>query len=982
MDRMSGMSLRSCGPQVPQTGLILALCVSLSAVASSTLAQAPSAAVDFGRRIQPLLAKRCYACHGPDKAEGGLRLDQREAAMSALPSGATAIRAGDPAHSELLLRVTAAEDAGRMPPEGAPLSEEQIATLQEWIRDGAPWQDHWAFQPRRVMAPPAVRQSEWVANPIDAFVLRGLEQAGLAPVADATPAALIRRVTYDFTGLPPTAEEVAAFEADHSPAVYERLVDRLLASPRFGEHWARHWLDVVRYADTNSFERDGVKPNAWRYRDYVIRAFNDDKPYDQFLREQIAGDEIPGTGNDGLIATGFYRLGIWDDEPADPPLAMYDGFDDIITTIGQGMLGLTLNCARCHDHKIDPVPLTDYYRVLAFIRGVTPNGYPNPNTERPIFASDHERQTFEARLSAHQQTLNQVQAEVTAIENEFRDREAGVALTHRDLVDLEYRFYRDTWDRLPKFDELKAESTGKLEGGLLDIAPATREFAFGFVFTGSLQVPADGEYTFRLDADDGVRLTVNGSSVILYDGIHGIGQPKTAKVTLRAGLVPLRVDYFQGPHGEKDLMLEWNGPSFERPRPLSKSRFADRALAGASGRNGKPEDLGRAFKQRGAKVLGAERFQQHQQLTQRLEQLRQQTPKPDFALCVTEVGPTPPETFVLRRGNPQAQGDAVQPGFPSVLGGGQPALLPPSGEAKTSGRRRALAEWITDPNHRLTARVIVNRLWQHQFGHGIVRSPNNFGLLGDRPTHPELLDWLAQELVNQDWRLKPMLKLMALSHTYRLSTAGDAESLRKDPLNDLLWRHDPRRLAAEELRDSVLAVTDQLELAMYGPGVYPEISDEVKAGQSNPGAGWSQSSAADQRRRSIYVHVKRSLVLPMLADFDFPETDTSCAARFATTQPTQALGMLNGRFMNQAARDLAERVLQRTAATDPDHKDLPRLVTEVYQSVLRHPPNDFQRQRSQRLLQELTTRHQLKTEAALVQLCLMVLNTNEFSYLD
>ena len=970
-------------------------------LSSSAVSAQTSDPIDFGRQIQPILAKRCFACHGPDKAEGGLKLSQKESAFSRQQSGKQALVPQKTEQSELLRRVTSSDDSERMPPEGPPLTPAQIELLKQWIEQGAEWKEHWAFLPPQSSLPPTVKNVAWVTNPIDAFVLHKLEQAGLTPAAAADKSALLRRVTFDLTGLPPTQAEVESFVADNSPNGYEKVVDRLLQSERYGEHWARHWLDVVRYADTNSFERDGPKPNAWRYRDYVIRSLNTDKPYDRFVREQLAGDELPDGGSDGLIATGFYRLGQWDDEPADRLLALYDGFDDIITTTGQGFLGLTVNCARCHDHKIDPISQHDYYSLLAFFQGVTPNGNPNPNTERPIFEDEAAKQAYTAAVKAHQDHMDKVQASVSAIERDFREKlDTQEPRIHpADLDELEYRFYRDTWEKLPDFDNLKPETKGKLEKGFIDISLATREFAFGFVFTGVLKVPADGEYTFSVDSDDGSRLTIQGQEVVLYDGIHGTGQPRTGKILLKKGRVPIRVDYFQGPTGAKDLIIKWSGPEVEQ-RLLSVP-YED-GLRASDGKNRK-KDFKNLITSKGPGVLGVEVYGEYTKLLQQLDELKRQNIQPPSALCVTEAGPNPPQTFLLKRGNPQSQGDVMIPAFLSPLGGGVANIPKPDPSATTSGRRLALANWIASPDNRLTARVIVNRLWQHHFGRGIVRSPNNFGLLGDRPTHPELLDWLAIELMKgsnpvngsgssfsgEPWSMKRMHKLIVTSSTYRMSshapspsdaskteTSNEKNPLLVDPLNQLFWRHDMRRLGAEEVRDSVLAVSGQLNTKMYGPGVYPKISDEVKAGQSNPGSGWGNSSLEDQARRSVYVHVKRSLVLPILSDFDVADTDTSCAARFTTTQPTQALGMLNGEFLNDQAIQFAKR-LRKEAGMDVQQQ-----VPLAYRLALNREPDQAMIRRGLALIEALKTKHELSADKALEQFCLMTLNLNEFVYLD
>ena len=956
--------------------------------------------IDFGRQIQPILAKRCFACHGPDKAEGGLRLNHKESALSKQASGKQALVPQHTEQSELLRRVTSTDESERMPPEGPPLTSAQIELLKRWIEQGAEWKQHWAFLPPEKNAPPLVRNPAWVTNPIDAFILHKLEQAGLAPAVPADKTSLLRRVTFDLTGLPPTQADVESFVADNSPGAYEKVVDRLLQSQQYGEQWARHWLDVVRYADTNSFERDGPKPNAWRYRDYVIRSFNSDKPYDRFVREQLAGDELPDGGSDGLIATGFYRLGQWDDEPADRLLALYDGFDDIITTTAQGFLGLTVNCARCHDHKIDPISQQDYYRLVAFFHGVTPNGNPNPNTERPIFADEAARQAYLVAVKDHQEQMDKIQATISAIEKNFRERldTQEPQILPADLDELEYRFYRDTWQKLPDFDSLKPETKGKLEKGFIDISLATREFSFGFVFTGVLKVPADGEYTFSVDSDDGSRLTIQGQEIVLYDGIHGTGQPHFGKISLRKGRVPIRVDYFQGPTGAKDLIIKWSGPEVQQ-RLLSVP--FEEGLRASEGKNRK-KDFKNLITSKGPGILGTEVYGQYTKSLQQLDELKRNKVNAPSALCVTELGPNPPETFLLKRGNPQSQGDVMVPAYLSPLGGGLANIPKPDSSAITSGRRLALANWIASPSNWLTARVMVNRLWQHHLGRGIVRSPNNFGLLGDRPTHPELLDWLAiefmqgsnptngQGLIPGDaWTMKRIHKLIVTSSTYRMSssapiqnsatkttTSSDKNPLLVDPLNHLFWRHDMRRLGAEEVRDSVLAVSGHLSSKMYGPGVYPKISDEVKAGQSNPGAGWGNSTIEDQSRRSIYVHVKRSLVLPILSDFDVADTDSSCAARFTTTQPTQALGMLNGEFLNEQATQFAKRLRAEAGA------DVKRQIWLAYRLALNREPDQDMIQRGLSLIEALKTKHELSADIALEKFCLMALNLNEFVYLD
>ncbi|MFM7038728.1 MAG: DUF1553 domain-containing protein [Planctomycetaceae bacterium] len=940
------------------------LCVSAVWLSAASAATAQQPEVNFSRQIKPLLARRCFACHGPDKAEAGLRLNSLEAATKALESGHSAVVPGNADTSELLRRIALTEEGERMPPEGTALTEAEQALLRTWIAQGAAWNEHWAFEPiRRAEVPPASSDS---TNPIDAFIDSSLTAKGLSRSPRAEPLVLQRRLYFDLIGLPPTPQQSTDFlarAASDFDSAWRQEIDSLLASPHYGERWARHWLDVVRYAETNSFERDGAKPNAWRYRDYVIRAFNDDKPYNQFLLEQLAGDELPEVTRDSLVATGFYRLGIWDDEPADRKLAVYEGFDDILTTVGQGVLGLTLNCARCHDHKIDPIPASDYYGTLAFFRNLTPNGY-GPQVERPLIASEADRAALATAEKEIRERSDALQMRLTGIENDLKRQFAEAAFAQassRDLDDLEYRFYRDTFRSLPDFDSLKAETVAKLDPPVISIAPATRPDDFGFVFIGTLIVPADGEYEFTLDSDDGSRLILDGNKLLEYDGIHGLGDARKAKVSLKQGRVPLRLEYFQGQFG-KGLQLFWSGPGFKR-----RSLTAEGASSGA--------DLNELLRSPAAASVSQETIKKYRDIRRELEDVKRRKPWEDYGLCVSEHGTQAPETFVLLRGSPEAEGDKVEPQFLSVLGGGR-AEVNPNPAANTTGRRLAFARWVTDEQNRLTSRVFVNRLWQHHFGRGIVRSPNNFGQLGEAPTHPELLDWLASEFMARGWSMKAIHRLILTSAAWQQSSLASAAALQKDPVNDLFSRFDLRRLSAEEVRDSVLAVNGRLNRELFGPSIYTKISQEVLAGQSVPGKGWGNSSPEEQARRSIYIHVKRSLLVPMLSSFDFPEPDISCEARFVTTQPGQALAMLNGDFLNEQATLFADRL--RKEAPESIEAQL-RLGLQL---AFSREAGDDEIRRGLALYKRLQQKHGLTPEQALNNWCLFVFNLNEFIYVD
>jgi mono/diheme cytochrome c family protein len=955
----------------------------------------PAAVQFFETKIRPVFVENCVKCHGDKKPKADLRLDSLAGMLSGGDQG-PAIVPGDPEKSLLIKAIRHDDRELKMPPTGK-LTKDQIADITQWVKMGAPWpgadkgtvvrkgefqitdkdRAHWAFQPRKRPAVPQVKNKGWVTNPIDSFILAQLEAKGPQPNPPASKQELIRRVYYDLTGLPPTPQEVDSFVNDASPKSYELLLDRLLSSPRYGEKWGRHWLDLVRFAETNSYERDNPKPHAWRFRDYVIRAFNQDKPYDQFVREQLAGDELGypeakasglGQDADAIIATGFYRLGIWDDEPSDPLQARYDGLDDIVATAGQVFLGLTFDCARCHDHKIDPIPQKDYYRLVSFFHNI--NHYRNggPTDERPILPTPEVKAAYEQKSRALEAKKDGVQAQLTAIEQEFRtlyDKEKKKTVQQPDLDDLHYRFYRDTWTKLPDFAALKHEESGRLPRNVFDLSPKTRNEAFGFVFEGVLIVPADGKYTFYLDSDDGSRLTINGRMLLEYDGIHDIGKEQTATVGLPKGRLPIKLEYFQNLFG-MGLYVAWSGPGFGR-RLLSAPVDSERSEV---------QNFALLFKTDGPRLLGKERFGQHQKLKKELDALKKQKIPAEMALCVTETSSKPADTFVLLRGNPHVKGPKVEPAFPVILSGKDAVIPQPPAGAKTTGRRLALANWIVAPDNPLSARVMANRLWQFHFGRGIVRSPNDFGLQGTRPTHPELLDWLASEFIAQGWRMKAMHRLIMTSSAYRMSSRGDVKALAADPANDLFWRFDMRRLSAEEIRDSILSVTGSLNLKMYGPGVYPEIPKEVLAGQSRPGFGWGKSPIEEQNRRSVYVHVKRSLLLPILESFDIAETDRSTPVRFSTTQPTQSLAMLNGEFLNKQADVFAGRLRHEAG------KDIQKQVKLALALARQRPPTDADVQRGIRLIEALRTQDGASEEAALKYFCLMVLNLNEFVYLD
>jgi len=796
----------------------------------------------FETQVKPILQDKCVRCHNDVEANGSLNLTTRDGILAGGDSGPSFLH-GEVDDSLLLSAVR--YDAFEMPPTGK-LADAQIRTIEIWLHLGMPWSGDdkaldpghvhkapevneetkawWAFQPPVKSTPPSVQQSEWVRNDIDRFILHGLEQVGLTPSPAADRAALIRRAYYNLVGLPPTFEQVQSFVHDPDPLAYEKLVDDLLESPHYGEKWGRFWLDLVRYSETNSFERDGDKPFVWKYRDYVIRSLNEDKPYDQFLREQLAGDELPDASIETVTATGYYRLGQWDDEPADPKLARYDELDDILRTTTEVMLGMTVGCARCHDHKIDPIPQTDYYRMLAFFDNIRPYGVRSHESVEKASIRRFEFPADEDSKAKHAADMERVERTLAAIYEKAK----------------------------PSFQDVEHE--------------------------------------------------------------------------------------------------EW---AYE-------------------------ENHVRLIKQRAGGVLSEEEVRRFERQFERRNQLRRNPPNNDVkVLAVSEKGGTADPTHVMLRGNPHVVGAAVTPGFPSVLSPPEPRIGEEPAQAST-GRRTALANWIASAENPLTARVMANRIWQGHFDRGLVRSASDFGFQGDRPTHPELLDWLAQRLVEHGWRLKPLHREILLSSAFRMSSALDEQAYAVDPNNDRFWRFNMRRLTAEEVRDSILAATGHLNLAkMYGPSIFPIMPQEVLAGQSQPGSGWGQSSQEDRDRRSVYIKSKRSLVLPILQNFDVAEADFSCPVRFNTTQPTQALGMLNSEFTNVEAQRMAQNILASV-----DVSDVPGQVTAALQRVTQRDVAAEEIATGVDFIHRLRAREGADPQQALAKFCLLTINLNEFIFVN
>ena len=843
----------------------------LAAVFSPVAATADT--VDFNRDIRPIFEARCHVCHNAATHQSEFRLDSREHALRGGGSGVPAIIPGDSAGSVLYRYVAGLDEKLVMPPVDPRLTGDQVERIRQWIDEGARWpedseidaadsepskfdqaRDHWAFQPRTRPSPPALTDAaaaRRVRNPIDAFVFGQLEAQGGQPSPPARPHQLLRRVCLDLTGLPPSLDEQEAFLRDPTPESLDGVIDDLLERPTYGERWARHWLDLVRYADTNGYERDAIKPLVYRYRDYVIRSFNADKPFDRFVLEQLAGDELPDVSPETLIATGFHRLGPWDDEPADALTDRHDQLDDLVRTTSEVFLGLTLGCARCHNHKFEPLTARDYYSMAAIFNPLTRPQKGRTELVRPIGT----RSELDA-LEVRDEKIRALEEKIEAI---------------REQVQTE------------------------------------------FLSAGNSALPARA---------------------------------------VRAYLTP---------QADRDAVAK------SLAREFREQLDAELEKAGPRSARSKIFDL-----------------------EDRICDLRDETPTRDSAYILHEPRREPLASHLLIRGKASNPGPQVPPAVPAVLS--EPAPTFPAWEESnpTSLRRLALARWIADPDNPLTARVIVNRVWQFHFGEGIVRTPSDFGLQGDPPTHPELLDWLANWFIEHGWSLKKLHRLIMASNTYRMSKEWDPAHGAEDPDNRLFWRFPYRRLEVEAIRDSMLAVSGRLNPQMYGPPMYPYVPPAALAGSSDPHLIWRPFDEQDASRRTIYAFVKRSMIVPMLEVLDLCDTTKSSAKRINTAVATQALTLFNGEFVNRQARHLAERLVREAG---PDPRDQ---IDRAFRLALARPPTTEEQRSLLLFLEDESTKGpaaagtavdpkragEAASQEALVQMCRVIFNMNEFVYAD
>ncbi len=898
--------------------------------------------IDFETQILPLLKAKCFDCHGPETQESRFRLDRRAALLRGGDSGEPGIIPGKAQESHLIQLVKGEGSGKFMPPEEADrLNADQVQLLTDWINQGAPWSansveedeghkasDHWSFRP--VLSPPIPEsksgdQAAWGQNPVDAFILQGLQQHQLSPNPRASKTDLIRRLYLDMLGLPPTPEEVRAFVNDNADDAWPRLVEKVLASPHYGERWARYWLDLVRFAETNGFETNRERPNAWPYRDYVIRSLNEDKPYNQFLREQIAGDAIGVPEATAYLVAGPYDL-VKSPDINLTLMQRQNELDDIVNTTGTAFLGLTLGCARCHNHKFDPVRQSDYYALQGIFAGVQHGDRAMPRSE----AAEKELATLDAKLVVLRDQLRPF------IKTGSPARPAvNVRGNEEVFAATEARYVRFTIEESsggePCIDELEIYSNGRNVALSSDGAKATCSSTLPGYAIHKLEHINDG-------------LSGNAHSWISNEPGKGwiqIELPQTFSVS--------RIVWARdrdGQFGDRLATKYRIEVSLDGQAWAKVSSSEDRAPFSAAARepeyvfDGQPEENASQGKAWLAELRS-------------LESRRSALVASASVYAGTFQQPGP--VYRLFRGEPSAPREQVKPNTVAALG-----ALPIDDSTPEQQRRLALAEWIASKDNPLTARVIVNRLWQFHFGRGFVSTPSDFGAAGVKPTHPELLDWLSDQLMSHGWSLKHVHRLILLSATYQQSGEPNEAAMKIDAGTEWWWRFPARRLEAEPMRDSILAVTGVLDSRMYGPGFSAFEVELENVRHYFP----KKSYGPEDFRRMIYQTKVRLEKESVFGAFDCPDAATSVPRRSRSTTPLQALNLLNSPFMLQQSELFAARL--RKEAETPEAQ-----VKQAWWLCFGRPPESG----------ELSESLAFISEEGLEAFCRAVLNSNEFVFI-
>ena len=968
---------------------------------------------DFDREIAPLLATHCLECHRGDNTKGKLDLSTRAGALKGGKSG-PALVAKLPETSLLLERVTADE----MPPK-QPLGAKEKDLLKAWVKAGAPWgatpdrpidpfryttsgragYDWWSLKPVQAHGVP----KDWNGNPVDFFIRKKLAEAGLKPNPEADRRVLLRRLSLDLTGLAPTANDYKTFLNDTAPQAYERQVDRLLASPHYGERWARHWLDVARYGETDGFERNPKRPNAWPYRDWVIRALNEDMPFDRFARLQLAGDALEPDNPDAVKATGFLVGGVYNTVLGNDQMRRanrQDELEDLIGTVGQSFLGLTVNCARCHDHKFDPIGTDDYYRMAASLAGVNhgERKLPDPGLVNRIAKLEEAKQKTDGELENLEGPVRQAflqerrkgpdgpAAPRPMISWDFskglKDKENGLVLKPEGPVRQTPNGVRLADNGYLKSEPIRTTLREKTLETWVLVDPGTQQGGAPV----SLFKPGDASFDAIVYAELEKNRWMAGSdffrrtrsfqspdttSPALDRWVHvAITYHVDGKITGYRDGMPYGTAYqsaglFPFEAGQSQILvgcrLEPAGGNKMFTGTVGRVRIYDRALSADEVKRSFDQEDTWPSRQEVIARLSPPQKTEHAALTAKLDQLNQDLVKAravQGARVYAVVGGNPEVTRVLARGDYTKPGKVVGPG--GVRSAGLPAgefgLKP---DASDRERRIRLAEWISSRDNPLFARVAVNRLWLHHFGAGLVETPSDFGFNGGNPSHPELLDWLATEFLRQNHSLKAMHKLMVTSATYRQSSAPVAESLAKDADNRLLWRMRKRRLEGEILRDLMLQAAGTLNLEIGGPG----FSDYrvIDTGNGTTYYEPFDSDAPELQRRSIYRFTPRGGETSMLDLFDCPDCATASPKRSSTTTPLQALSLWNGAMALRLAGNLARLI-------EKQHAGIPNQMDAAYQMTLGRPPTELERQKAG----ELAKKHGLRA------VCRVLFNSNEF----
>ena len=869
----------------------------------------------FETKVRPLFVAQCQVCHGDKQQMGGIDLSRKQGLDR--KGAASIVVAGDPDASPLIHAIRY-DSKIKMPPTGK-LSESQIADLTEWVRMGAPWPEPkvaqrparagsefteeekswWSFQPVKPHEPPAVRGADWVRTPIDNFILARIEKEGIEPAPEADKLTLLRRVTYDLTGLPPTEREIADFLSDDSAEAYANVVERLLDSSRYGERWGRHWLDVARYADSTGVDEDHKYPYAWKYRDYVVDAFNDDVPFDRFLQEQIAGDLLPADepgalNTRGIIATGFMALGPKLIAEQDKKKMLYDMIDEQIEVVGEAVLGLTLQCARCHDHKFDPIRQRDYYSMASIFRSTKQVTDWESHVSELYFAPLVPEEEAD-RYFSHQKKIELKKQQIGNIVDE-----QTAAQVMRSLPDIP-KYLGPARELLNAAPPPAATATGETAPGHgTDALVAQAASKYG------LDAVLLGKWFNYLKPTDEVRPHLDR---LLQAG----------KAELPAVAEQYRAEFEQTASKRYGELAEWRSKFAEAvakgEKPPDKpfffdgeNRFFTEASRGPLG----------VTKEDREKVFSSEALEQLTRLEAEQKELEKTLPpKPPMANAVAEEAPYQQHVFV--GGNVQALGDEVPKAFPAILTRGEQP------EIKSVSGRLELARWLSSADNPMTARVMANRIWLWHFGEGLVETPNNFGKVGAQPTHPELLDYLASEFVRRGWSVKAMHRLIVLSSTYRMSAETTELSHEKDPDNRLLSHFSRRRMDAEELRDTLLAIEGTIDFGMGGT-LQTGVGQGMTTTNQLPPFDVSKSY-----RRTLYLPLRRANIPKLLTLFDFGDATTSSGARASTNVAPQALFMMNSEFVSRVAEGFARRLLAERRIPDEERVSLAWLTAVAKQ---------------------------------------------------